>query len=95
MNASSSGTSRQLSGTTTAPSLATAKNVSSNSTEFIISSADAVARADAGVGQHVGRAVDPVVELGEREAAVGVDVDERLEVGVEQGPLGDEVPDVR
>ena len=37
MNASSSGTSRQLSGTTTAPSLATAKNVSSNSTEFIIS----------------------------------------------------------
>ena len=37
MNASSSGTSRQFSGTMTAPSLAMAKKLSMNSTEFIIS----------------------------------------------------------
>ena len=45
MNASSSGTRRQLSGTMTAPSLAIAKKLSMNSTLFISSSADAVALA--------------------------------------------------
>ncbi len=55
---------------------------------------DAVAAPDAGRGQHVGGAVHPVVELGEREPAAGVDIDDRLEVRVDPRPLGHEVADV-
>jgi hypothetical protein len=56
---------------------------------------DPSAPLDAVVGEQVGGAVHPVVELGEGEPAAGVEVDEGLEIRVEQRSLRDEVPDVR
>ncbi len=94
MNASSSGTRRQLSGTQTAPSLASAKKLSMYSTLFICSSATrSPLRTPCAVERRRG-AVGAAVPVAEGEAPPGVGVDEPFAVGLELGALGEEETDV-
>ena len=89
MNASSSGVSRQLSGTHTAPILAIAKKLSMYSTLFIIRRATRVALLDASRSQEVRRAIRALVPLGKGEAPGGVAVDEPLHARRQERPLGE------
>ena len=95
MNCSSSATSRQLSGTQTAPSLAIAKKLSMNSGLFISSRATRSPLLHASTTRRMRYPVAARVELAEIDApARHGRLDHRLDAGAEEGPPGEELSDV-
>ena len=73
-NASSSALWRQLTGQNIAPSFAAASEPLEHAERVLAEPEDAIAAAHAGGGERAAQAVHPIVELGEREADVAVEV---------------------
>ena len=94
MNDSSSATRRQLSPTTTPPTLAVPKNASANSGLFISNVATRSPFSTPRIDEPVREAVAALVELAVAEAPIAREVVERLVVRVERGALGHEEADV-